>query len=166
VYVSLDTVPAWLWWTIGVLAALSAIWLAVVWRKGLPFAPGDVFRASRLSRGNHLFPTQVLITPTSVVQFTPQWIGRQEESIHMAHIASVKIITGMLLSDVLIETSGGASPIKCHGHKKRDAVRMKALIEGHQNEYYRSGGQSAAPGIAVPPGPVMPGPVAPRPSGR
>jgi hypothetical protein len=104
-----------------------------------------VFRASRLSRGNRIFPTQVLITPSSVVQFTPQWIGRQEESIHMAHIASVKIITGLLLSNVLIETSGGASPIKCHGHRKRDAVRMKALIEGHQNEYYRSGGQSAAP---------------------
>jgi hypothetical protein len=158
--------PAWVWWTIGIAAVLAAVWLLVVWRKGRPFAPGDVFRASRLSRGNRLFPTQVLITPTSVVQYTPQWIGRQEESIHMAHIASVKIITGMLLSDVLIETSGGASPIKCHGHKKKDAVRMKALIEGHQNEYYRSGGQSAAPGIAVPPGPAMPGPVAPRPSGR
>ena len=53
-----------------------------------------MFRASRLSRGNRLFPTQVLITPTSVVHYTPQWIGRQEESIHMAHIASVKIDTG------------------------------------------------------------------------
>jgi hypothetical protein len=83
------------------------------------------------------------------VQYTPQWIGRQEESIHMAHIASVKILTGMLLSDVLIETSGGASPIKCHGHRKRDAVRMKALIEAHQNDYYRSGGQSAAPGTPI-----------------
>ena len=62
--------------------------------------PGDVFRASRLSAGNHLFPTQVLITPTSVVQYTPRWIGRQEESIHMAHVASVKIDTGLLLSDV------------------------------------------------------------------
>ena len=130
-----------------VVAAVASLWLLIVWRKGRPFAPGDVFRASRLSRGNRLFPTQVLITPTSVVQYTPQWIGRQEESIHMAHIASVKINTGVLLSDVLIETSGGASPIRCHGHRKRDAVRMKALIESHQNDYYRSGGQSAAPGV-------------------
>ncbi len=107
-YVGVDTLPAWAWWTLGVLALLLVLWLLVVWRKGRPFAPGDVFRASRLSRGNRLFPTQVLITPTSVVQYTPQWIGRQEESIHMAHIASVKIITGLLLSDVLIETSGGA----------------------------------------------------------
>jgi hypothetical protein len=72
----------------------------------------------------------------------------------------------MFLSDVLIETSGGADPIKCHGHRKKDAVRMKALIDGHQNEYYRSGGVSAAPGAPVPPGPPTPGPVAPRPTGR
>ena len=162
----MSTEPTWVWWIVGIAVALASLWLFVVWRKGQPFAPGDVFRASRMSRGNRIFPTQVLITPTSVVQYTPQWIGRQEESIHMAHIASVKIITGMLLSDVLIETSGGASPIKCHGHRKKDAVRMKALIEGHQNEYYRSGGQSAAPGSPAPPGPVVPGPVAPRPSGR
>jgi hypothetical protein len=164
VYVGVDTLPGWAWWTLGVLALLLVLWLLVVWRKGQPFARGDVFRASRLSRGNRLFPTQVLITPTSVVQYTPQWIGRQEESIHMAHIASVKIVTGLLLSDVLIETSGGADPIRCHGHRKKDAVRMKTLIEGHQNEYYRSGGQSAAPG--APASPVVPGPVAPRPSGR
>jgi hypothetical protein len=166
VYVGFDTIPTWVWWTFGILVVFAAVWLLIVWRKGQPFAPGDVFRASRLSRGNRIFPTQVLITPTSVVQFTPQWIGRQEESIHMAHIASVKIITGLLLSDVLIETSGGASPIKCHGHRKKDAVRMKALIEGHQNEYYRSGGQSAAPGTPTGQGSILPGPVAPRPSGR
>lgn len=110
-----------------------------IWNKGRPFAEGDVFRASRWSSGNHLFPTQVLITPASVVQYTPRWIGRLEETIHMAHIASVKIETGMLLSDVLIETSGGSDPIVCHGHGKGDAARMKTLIEGYQTEYYRGG---------------------------
>jgi hypothetical protein len=57
----------------------------------------------------------------------------------MAHISSVKIDTGALLSDVLVETSGGASPIRCHGHRKPDAVAMKALIERHQNAYYKTG---------------------------
>jgi hypothetical protein len=139
VYVGFDTLPTWAWWIVGILAVLFVIWLLIVWRKGQPFAPGDVFRASRLSRGNRLFPTQVLITPNSVVQYTPQWIGRQEESIHMAHIASVKIQTGVVLSDVLIETSGGASPIRCHGHRKGDAVEMKRLIEQYQDAYYRAG---------------------------
>ena len=141
-------------------AALFALWLLMVWMKGRAFAPGDVFRASRWSRGNRLLPTQVLITPTSVVHFTPDWIGRQEASIHMAHIASVKINTGVLLSDVLIETTGGVNPIRCHGHRKSDAIRMKALIEQHQNDYYRSGGTSSSavppPVAATPPGTSAP----------
>lgn len=138
------TDQVWLWWTLAGAASAFFLWLFLVLWKGRPFARGDVFRASRLSRGNRLLPTQVLITPTSVVQYTPRWIGRQEESIHMAHISSVKIDTGVMLSNVLIETSGGASPIRCHGHKKRDAVRMKSLIEAHQNDYYRSGGVASA----------------------
>ena len=129
----------WLYGVLVVAAAIVAVIGLIVWRKGRPFAQGDVFRASRLSSGNHLFPTQVLITPSSVVQYTPRWIGRLEETIHMAHIASVKIETGMLFSNVLIETSGGSDPIVCHGHGKRDAARMKTLIEQYQTEYYRGG---------------------------
>src|SRR2546425_10354733 len=119
----------WLWAVLVVAAAIVAVIGWIVWRKGRPFAPGDVFRASRLSSGNHLFPTQVSITPTSVVQYKPRWIGRQEESIHMAHVSSVRIDTHLLLSDMFIETSGGSDPIRCHGHRKRDAVKMKTLIE-------------------------------------
>jgi len=96
-----------------------------------------------VERGNHLFPTQVLITPTSVVQFTPRWIGRQEETIHLAHVSSVKIDTGALFSNVLIETSGGSHPIRCSGHTASDAGRMKALIERHQNAHYLAGGLRA-----------------------
>ena len=134
----------WLWWVAAAAAAVAAILVVWIWRKGRPFADGDVFRASRLSSGNHLFPTQVLITPTAVVQYTPRWFGRREETIHMAHIASVKIETGMLLSDVLIETSGGSDPIACHGHRKGDGAQMKTLIERYQTDYYRS-----APGTPV-----------------
>lgn len=128
----------WLWWALAGAGAACLSWLCLVWLKGRPFAKGHVFRASRLSRGNHLLPTQVLITSSSVVHFTPRWIGREEESIHMAHISSVKIDTGVLLSNVMIETSGGASPIRCHGHRKHDAVQMKSLIEEHQNSYFRA----------------------------
>jgi hypothetical protein len=148
----MDVVTNESWIGLAIGAAAVLIWVLIVWQKGRPFAPGDVFRASRFSGGNRLFPTQVLITPSTVVQYTPRWIGRHEESIHMAHIASVKINTRMLLSDVLIETSGGASPIRCHGHHKRDAVRMKTLIEQHQDAYYQS---------AARPRPDLSGPVGP-----
>jgi hypothetical protein len=124
---------------LGVLAAFAVIVLLIVWRKGRPFAPGFVFRASRLSAGNRLFPTQVLIAPQTVVQYTPQWIGKHEESIHMAHVASVRIDTGLILSNILIETTGGSSPISCRGHRKGDAVKMKELIEQFQSQYYQTG---------------------------
>lgn len=140
----------WLSWTLFGAAGAAVLWLLVVWRKGRPFTTGDVFRASRWSRGNRLLPTQVQISSSGVVHYTPGWIGRQEESIHMAHIASVKIKTGVLLSNVLIETSGGASPIRCHGHRKGDAVEMKRLIEQHQDEYYRQGQRQAGPADVAP----------------
>jgi hypothetical protein len=120
------------------LAAIALLVLFVIWRKGRPFAQGDVFRASRWSRGNHLFPTQVLVTPSAVVHYTPQWIGRLEHSIHIAHVASVSIDTNLLFSDVYFETTGGATPIHCRGHFKGDAVAMKTLIERYQSEYYRN----------------------------
>ena len=125
------------WWVAAAAVVVLALFGWFVARKGRPFAQGDVFRASRWSAGNRLFPTQVLVTPESVVQFTPKWIGHREEVIHMAHVASVKIATGLLLSDVEIETSGGSDPIRCHGHHKADATRMKALIEQSQGKYYR-----------------------------
>ena len=140
----------WLWWSLAAVVSVGLLLGFWVWNKGRKFAEGDVFRASRLSSGNHLFPTQVLITPTSVVQYTPRWIGRQEQTIHMAHVSSVNIETGMILSDVLIETSGGSDPIRCHGHRKGDAGRMKSLIDRYQTDYYRgrapgpvAGGESA-----------------------
>jgi hypothetical protein len=126
--------------------------LIIVWRKGRPFASGDVFRASRWTTGNRLFPTQVLVSPTSVVHYTPEWFGRLEHSMHMAHVASVRIDTNLMFSEVFIETTGGASPIRCHGHRKSDAIRMKELIEGYQTEYYR--GKGPAPGSGQAPGPV------------
>ena len=133
--------------TLLVASAVLVVFLlaAVVVRKGRPFTNGHVFRASRWSRSNHLFPTQVQIAPASIVHFTPRWIGTTEHSIHMAHVSSVRIHTSLLFSDVFIETSGGADPVRCHGHRKRDAIEMKRLIEQFQSAYYRD------PHAVVPP---------------
>jgi hypothetical protein len=96
-----------------------------------------VFRASRLSRGNLWFPTQVLVTPGSVIHYTPELFGGREHSMHIAHVASVMIDRNLFFSDVLIESSGGTSPVRCHGHRKADAIEMKRLIEQYQSQYYR-----------------------------
>jgi|SRR6476660_8510126 hypothetical protein len=127
-------------WVLGgvvVAVALVGFWIA---RRGRRLPGEHVFRASRWSRGNHLFPTQVAITPTSVVQYTPSWFGRREHSIHMAHVASVEIDTNLFFSNVLIETSGGSDPVRCHGHRKRDAIEMKRLMSQYQSEYYKGPG--------------------------
>jgi len=126
-----------LYWVIGGVAAVLAVLAAVVAARGRVIPGEHVFRASRWSRGNHVFPTQVAITPTNVVHYTPQWIGRREQSIHMAHVASVEVDTNLFFSNVVIETSGGSEPVRCHGHRKRDAIEMKRLINEFQTAYYR-----------------------------
>ncbi len=124
-------------WVLG--GALAVVGLLLFWtaRRNRRMAGDHVFRASRLSRGNHLFPTQVSISPSDVVQYMPHWFGKREHTIHMAHIASVDIDTNLFFSNVIIETSGGSDPVRCHGHRKKDAVEMKRLINQYQSEYFR-----------------------------
>ena len=129
-----NSVLLWILGTVFVVGAVLVFWIS----RRNRLMPGDhVFRASRWSRGNHLFPTQVSVSPTDVVQYMPHWVGKREHTIHMAHIASVDIDTNLLFSNVIIETSGGSDPLRCHGHRKADAVEMKRLITQFQSEYYR-----------------------------
>lgn len=142
--VRLDAGDAAVWIALAVL--LAAALLGFFWYKGRRMPGPHVFRASRLSRGNFLFPTQVAVTPASIVHFTPEFFGGREQSIHLAHVASVLIDRNLFFADVMIESSGGASPVRCHGHRKADAVAMKRLIEQFQSDYYRSGGPPSVVG--------------------
>lgn len=124
-----------LWLAGGVLAALIGLLVLFFWYKGRRL-PGDhVFRTSRFSRGNLWFPTQVSVTPLAVVHYTPELFGGREHSMHISHVASVLIDRNLFFSDVLIESSGGTSPVRCHGHRKADAVEMKRLIEQYQSDH-------------------------------
>ena len=116
--------------------------------------PGaHVFRASRLSRGNLLFPDPGGGDRNcSVVHFTPEWSGAREQSMHLAHVASVAIDRNLFFADVMIESSGGASPVRCHGHRKADAIEMKRLIEQFQSDYYRARGGRRRHGRGPAPG--------------
>ena len=129
-------------WALAGALVLAAVLMAVVVMRGRRLPGDNVFRASRWSRGNHVFPTQVAITRDSVVHYTPQWLGRREQSIHMAHVASVEVDTNLFFSNVVIETSGGSEPVRCYGHRKRDAVEMKRLINQYQSDYYGPNRQS------------------------
>jgi hypothetical protein len=124
-----------LWVAAAVLLAVAGLFVLFLWYKGRPIPGEHVFRASRLSRGNLWFPTQVAVTPKAVVHFTPELFGGREHSMHISHVASVLIDRHLFFSDVFIESSGGTSPVRCHGHRKRDAVEMKRLIEQYQTDY-------------------------------
>jgi len=93
---------------------------------------GETFTASRFTRGNHLFPTRILVTPQHVIRVKPRLFGQTEESIAMGKVASVQISTGVFWSEIRIDSSGGSEPITSHGHRKTDAQRIRDLIEEYQ----------------------------------
>jgi len=94
------TTETLLYWVIGGAAVIIAALAAVVLLRGRRLPGEHVFRASRWSRGNHLFPAQVAVAADEVVQYVPGWIGRREHTIHMAHIASVDVSTNLFFSNV------------------------------------------------------------------
>ena len=95
----------------------------------------EIFKASRWTRGNHLFPTVIEVTDTAVVRRKRSWFERNEMSIHLQRVASVRIDTGLFWSDILIESTGGTDPLASHGHRKQDALRIKELLERAQSQH-------------------------------
>jgi hypothetical protein len=92
-----------------------------------------VFKASRLTRGNFWFPVRIEISPERVSRIKPRLIGSNEESIPISKVASVNIETGLIWSNIRIDSSGGSNPILSHGHTKGDLRRIRDLIERYQN---------------------------------
>jgi hypothetical protein len=74
-----------------------------------------------------------VVTPQRVSRMKPRLFGSSEESISISQVASVHISTGIIWSDILIESSAGTDPITSHGHRKADAVKIRDLIEGYQS---------------------------------
>ncbi|MHB8520555.1 MAG: hypothetical protein ACYDH9_07340 [Limisphaerales bacterium] len=107
----------------------------------------EFFQASRLTRGNFLFATVIEVTEKAVVRRKRSWFSVDEISISMQKVASVHIKTGIIWSDILIESSGGSDPLASHGHTKADARRIKELIEQYQigPENQSRGGLPASP---------------------
>jgi hypothetical protein len=92
----------------------------------------EVFRASRWTRGNFLFPTVIEVTDKAVIRHKRSWFSKDDISFSLSKVASVHIKTGFIWADVLIESSGGTDPLASHGHWKSDARRIRELIETAQ----------------------------------
>lgn len=92
----------------------------------------ELFKASRWTRGNHLFPTVIEMTDRAIIRHKRSWFRKDEISISLSKVASVHIKVGLFWSDILIESSGGTDPLTSHGHYKADAERIRTLVEDMQ----------------------------------
>jgi len=95
-------------------------------------SPAETFAASRWTKGNFFFPTKLVVSPQRVARVKSRLFGSNEESIPMSKVASVHINTGVFWSEIIVESTGGTDPITSHGHRKRDARRIRDLIEAYQ----------------------------------
>ncbi len=118
---------------VAVVGLLVLIALVNRWRNRRFTQEVPVFRASRFTRGNHVWPTQVAVYPNRVARYTPRLIGHFEETIAIDQVASVSVDSGLLFGDVIIETTGGSQPIRCHGHSRRDAALIRQRITEAQS---------------------------------
>jgi hypothetical protein len=95
-------------------------------------SPAESFTASRWTQGNFFFPTKIVVSPQRVIRTKSRLFGSNEESMPISKVASVHISTGMIWSEIIIESTGGTDPITSHGHRKADAQRIRDLIESYQ----------------------------------
>jgi hypothetical protein len=90
------------------------------------------FKASRWTRGNHLFRTVIEVNDMAIVRYKRKLFSKDEISISLSKVASVHIKTGFWWSDIVIESSGGTDPLTSHGHTKADARRIRDLVQEAQ----------------------------------
>jgi hypothetical protein len=77
---------------------------------------------------------RIEVSPDRVSRIKPSLFGSNEESISVGNVASVNIETGVLWSEIRIDSTGGTNPILSHGHRKADAQAIRDLIERYQKK--------------------------------
>ena len=90
--------------------------------------PREFYRASRWSKGNHIFPAELEVSAEGVSCYKRSFFARDEISISIGKIASVHVHAGPVFASILIESTGGTDPLVSTGHQKADALRVKELV--------------------------------------
>ncbi len=83
-------------------------------RNPMDSSPAETFTASRWTQGNFFFPTKLVVSPQRVIRIKSRLFGSNEESIPISKVASVHIKTGVVSSEIVIESTGGTDPITSH----------------------------------------------------
>lgn len=97
------------------------------------------FQSSRLTRGNVVFPTVLVVNDRHVTRIKASFAGQVEESISLRQVSSVTVNLGMVFADVTVHSSGGTDPLRSHGHSIADARRVKEVIEELQANLLTAG---------------------------
>jgi len=97
------------------------------------------FQTSRLTRGNVVFPTVMVVTDRHVTRIKPSFVGRVEESISLRQVSSVTVAQGAFFADVTVHSSGGTDPLRTRGLTNAEARRLKDVIEEIQSNILSAG---------------------------
>ncbi len=88
----------------------------------------ETFTASRLTKGNKVFPVQIIIDGLGVTLKDPGLFSGKEKTIPFNRIASVDVDSPLVgFSTIMIETMGEGK-IAAHGFTKSEVTEMKRLI--------------------------------------
>jgi hypothetical protein len=88
----------------------------------------ETFITSRLTVGNRIFPSKIIIDQLGITLAIPGFFSGNEKTVPYSKIASVDIDCPFIgYSTIIIETIGEGS-IRAHGFLKSEVQRMRELI--------------------------------------
>ncbi|MCX6189952.1 MAG: PH domain-containing protein [Bacteroidetes bacterium] len=88
----------------------------------------ETFVASRLTAGNKIFPSKIVIDQLGITLIIPGLFSGNEKTVPYNKIASVDIDCPLVgYSTIIIETTGEGC-IRAHGFLKTEVKRMRELI--------------------------------------
>jgi len=88
----------------------------------------ETFIASRLTEGNRIFPSRIIIDKLGITLKVPGFFSGNKKTIPFNRISSVDIDCPFIgYSTIIIETTGEGE-IRAHGFTKDELKRMKKII--------------------------------------
>ncbi|HEY1763795.1 MAG TPA: hypothetical protein VGF85_02660 [Opitutaceae bacterium] len=100
---------------------------------GTAFGSDQIFKSSRWSSGNLLFPDSLTVSGDGILFRKGKLFGSSEERIGYKAIASVRVKNGVFLCTLSVETSGGSQPIYINGLWKSDGRKILEAIREYQH---------------------------------
>ncbi len=88
----------------------------------------ETFIAARLSEGNRLFPSKIIIDQLGVTLKVPGLFSGNEKTVPFSRISSVDVDSPLVGYSTIIINTTGEGNIRAHGFTKAEVTRMKALI--------------------------------------